>query len=265
MISSASTKELYRIVYKNANGIIHLGQFSLVDYKNQYNELATDQLHSVIPHPLYSLYPNTISRDNARSLLGLPRQARIVLNFGIIRHQSERKFLLKVYRNLGSPGKLLLASRQLRSWFFSKSFRGIGKLRRVNEFLRKGLLNEYNFYGAVANSDVQLFLNAADVLFVPRADVLNSGIPFLAWSFDKVVVAPDSGNITECMEAMGNPLYKPGDIDSASLALAKGLELSEKLEAGELHRRAEELYRPEIVSSMTKEFFNQLLEHRKSI
>ncbi len=263
--SSPNSLKLYQIVYKHADGIIHLGQFGLNEYQKKYNEFANNQLHCVIPHPLYSPYPNTIDRVHARSKLGIARHAKVVLIFGKIRHQVERTFIIRVFRKLNLADKLLLVSRQLPSWFYSEVLKRINVLRKLSACLNKRVLNEYFFYNRVPDADVQLFLKAADVLFVPRANTLNSGLPFLTWSFDRVVVAPDCGNISECMKAMDNPLYDPGNIDSAVLAIKKGMELSQGLEAGELFNRASERYRPEIISNKTKEFINQVLAHGKSI
>ena len=61
--------------------------------------------------------------------------------------------------------------------------------------------------GVIQDDQLQLYFNAADVVLIAR-ESLNSGIPFLAESFNKIVVGMESGNITECINDFNGYVYK---------------------------------------------------------
>ena len=67
--------------------------------------------HAVIPHQNYSSLPNTVARRDARSALGIPQVARVMLVFGAIRNDAERQLVLDTFRGLDVPRKRLLVSR----------------------------------------------------------------------------------------------------------------------------------------------------------
>lgn len=254
-----NAEALYRITYKNAYGIIHLGEFSKEDYHKRYPEFSYNQRHIVIPHPLYTSYPNDISKEEARLQLKIPKNSKVILVFGNIRHEQEKIFALNVFRQLNYPRKLLLVNRMpAPNWYINRNFRGKHKLLKLESFFRKKLFSQFFFYCKIPNNEIQVYLNAADVVFLPRSKVLNSGIPFLGWSFKKVVVAPDCGNISEYMAKTGNPVYRQGNVYSAASALKKGLQMAEQGEGGKSFEKAALHFHPSQISKQTEQFLKEI-------
>ena len=78
----------------------------------------------------------------------------------------------------------------------------------------------------IPDEEVHRYLEAADVLLVPRLPDRRSGLPTemcsglvpLALMFGKIVIAPSHSAHPECLGGTENPLYEPGD--PASLARA---------------------------------------------
>jgi hypothetical protein len=91
-------------------------------------------------------------------------------------------------------------------------------------------------YSFVEEEDTQIFLNAADVLFIPRLRVLNSGNVTLGMTFGRVVVGPDSWDIGELLRATGNPVFDPAAPETAAGALKRGFELAGAGETGRANR-----------------------------
>ena len=82
--------------------------------------------------------------------------------------------------------------------------------------------------GRISDEQVPDYFSAADVVLLPRLDILNSGNLPLAYYFGKVVVGPDCGNVGEILKETGNPVFDPQDPDSAVEAVKRGLKLAAK-------------------------------------
>jgi len=89
-----------------------------------------------------------------------------------------------------------------------------GSDRRIRAFLK-----------FVPDKDVQLYMNAADVVVLPYQDILTSGSALLAMSFRKPVIVPRMGCISEVVDRKGGFLYNHNEdeglvraIQDASLA-----------------------------------------------
>jgi hypothetical protein len=71
-------------------------------------------------------------------------------------------------------------------------------------------------------------MNAADIVFLPRFEVLNSGVLLLAYSFNKIVVGPSSGSVGEILALSKNPSFEVANITDATFKIKEGLKLSTK-------------------------------------
>jgi glycosyltransferase involved in cell wall biosynthesis len=91
-------------------------------------------------------------------------------------------------------------------------------------------------YSFVPEDETQVYLNAADVLFIPRLRVLNSGNVTLGMTFGRVVVGPDSWDVGELLKSTGNPVFDPAVPSSASAALSLGFELATQGTVGPANR-----------------------------
>ena len=203
-------EKMYEAVYRHVHGVVHFAQASVDEFKQRYaktnfvhgkkvsgtlesqessRHLFPDQPeHAIVPHHNYTSLPNTISREEARRQLGIPADSRVMLVFGAIRNLEERDLILQTFQGLHAKRKVLLVSRWKEtlakvSWIRLKYW-----LRDLNRLYYR-LHPSYRFnYGFVEEEDTQLYLNAADVLFIPRLKVLNSGNITLGMTFGKVVV-----------------------------------------------------------------------------
>ena len=72
--------------------------------------------------------------------------------------------------------------------------------------------------------ELQVYLNAADVVVLPYKDILTSGAAVLAMSFGKPVIAPKLGCVAELIEeGVGGFLYDPEDEDGLLNAMRKAI------------------------------------------
>ncbi len=192
---------------------------------------------AIVPHHNYTSLPNEVSRSEARHRLGIANNSRVMLVFGAIRNDEERDLILKTFGSLKQKRKVLLVSKWREtlakvSWIRLKYW-----LRDLNRLYYR-LHPRYKFnYGFVEEEDTQLYLNAADVLFIPRLKVLNSGNITLGMTFGKVVVGPDSWDVGELLRETGNPVFDPDKPEMAAAAVDRAFQLVEEGKVGPANQK----------------------------
>jgi hypothetical protein len=198
-----------------------MGQSSLDDYIKRYKQ--SDELQvtkqQVIPHGLYTSYPNEITKTEARLRLDISKERFVVLIFGRVRNRKEAKFALNTFQSIQIKNKLLLATQ----WYFSSNW----WTNKAERFINKYHPHYYLRTERVEVEQVQTYFNAADVVFIPRLNNLNSGNLILGFAFHKVVVGPDFGVVGEILHTTHNPYFKTGDFRSAADALTVGANLAQ--------------------------------------
>jgi glycosyltransferase involved in cell wall biosynthesis len=254
---------LYALAYAHADAVIHMGAESLAEYGRRYATQfdISRQRHVIIPHAHFGAYASGVGRAEARRELGIRSGARTVLVFGRFAGDEECALVLQGFRQLPGWNKTLLApswhERLLRSASIRLKYR-VRDLRRLYHRLHPWYHFGYTF---VPDERVQYYLAAADVLLIQRRQPLNSSNLVLGFSFGRVVVGPDHGNVGEILRQTGNPVYESGSAASVGRALERGLALAgqgrgeanrkhalEQWSAEETGRRHVDLYR-ELLSS----------------
>lgn len=211
---NAAAAELYEAVLSRADGIVHLGRASRDGLIDAY---ACPQV--VIPH---GNFPDAtpVGRREAREELAIDPRAWVVLVFGAVRHFEEKRLVLEAFERLPVPEKACVVPRWHEatrpSWKRSPLRRIADHYTdlRARRAMRVG-------DGHVDPERVRYYFGAADVVFVPRIDALNSGVVPLACSYARALVGPATGNIRELLEETGNFTYRPADPDAAAAALVE--------------------------------------------
>lgn len=213
--------QLYDIVFRDADGIVHLGENSLNEFIS--SPFHRSKVNVQINHPNYLDLNIQSTRNEARKKLGFKDNALVYLAFGTIRNEREEKDLISAFKKLDLRHKKLLIARSL---LFKDdiSFRKF-PIKRLKNDMKKFMLQR-NKITVRASSHIpesemiDLFL-ASDIVVIPRVHQLNSGQLYLAFSFSRVVVGPETGNIGTTLGQTGNFFFKPGDENSYVSALQK--------------------------------------------
>lgn len=140
------------------------------------------------PHGNYiQSYPNTISRAEARAALGFGQEEFIYLFFGYVRPYKGVARLVEVFRSLpNQQARLIIAGHPHPTSYVAELRDRAGDDGRIRLDTR-----------LVPVPDVQVYLNAADVVVLPFDSILTSGSLILALSFGRPVIAPAVGAIPE--------------------------------------------------------------------
>ena len=210
-------RRLFATVYRHCDGIIHLGARSMDAIQEDFRTSSHLQ-QRVIPLGNYAYFENTVSVSEARRWLGIEADRLLVLAFGNLRHKEELRLLLQGYRRFQARKKTLLVAGRV-SWPPYRLVKLYKRLQRVMN-LPVVIRNEF-----IPDTEVQHYLNAADILVIPRFDQLNSGNVALGFTFGKVVVGPRTGVMGELLQKYDNPTYVPGDAQSLVEALGDAVRL----------------------------------------
>lgn len=210
------TKKVYELVEECADVVIHLGDWSRRNFLECHQSSMAGQF--VIPHHTYTRALRNISKSDARTFLGLSLSDRVLLSFGAFRNEQERRLLALATRKCKVKGLKTLAP-------------------RFGANPPADILADPQ--GVCVPSDlVSVYFAAADVVFIQRTEILNSGNLPMAYHFGRVCVGPDCGNVGELLRNTGNFVFDPADEGSVVTAVCEALAASQD---GELGKRNREL------------------------
>lgn len=173
-----------------------------------------------MPLPSYSgLYPNSVSRKEARSRLGYTERETLFLFFGNIHPNKGVDNLVTTFSHVpGDALRLLVAGKpSLPPGELEALSAQVDRDRRVR------LISEY-----IPDDELQVYLNACDVVALPFRENLTSSSAHLAMSFARPVVAPDMGSLRDAVPTDGGILYDPTDAEGLRRALQRSASLDLK-------------------------------------
>jgi glycosyltransferase involved in cell wall biosynthesis len=256
----ALDRELYEFIFSAADGVIHLGEYSRRILGK------TDKANIVIRHPSYVEDYISVDTHDSRKRLHLPTKGRMFLSLGQIRSTEESDFLIEAFLQFRkkSKGSFLVICNFLnpaRSISIRRNpFRRV--LAEVKFILNKNLLYLKGVIidsGLLGMDEVNLYMNAADVVVVPRLNTLNSGVVYLGFTYGKPVVGPRIGNIREALEENENILFSPGN--TAELVSCLRYATANVSKLGVYNKMlAEKFSAPEEIASQHLNFYLKLKE-----
>jgi beta-1,4-mannosyltransferase len=174
-------------------------------------QLRDDSRISVIYHPSYiGCYSNAVTRSEARRRLNYSEAEVVFLFLGHVRPYKGVDTLLTSFANLPGERFRLLIAGDIQSNLE-------GELRRRCQLDKRiQLIGDF-----IPDADIQLYMNACDVVVLPYRRAFTSGAAVLAMSFGKPCVATSTGAFPEILDSRG-AFFCTID-DSASLTAAMSL------------------------------------------
>ena len=216
--------KLYKTVVSYCDTIVHFANYSIQQFKQWYPDLDKIK-HIVIPHHNYASLPNTSTTQEAREYLNINQDTKVMLVFGGIK-EHEKPLIKMAFNSIPYKNKVLLAPGwkilrrkisyiRLREWVWNFE---VWRAKQNNKF-RTNL-------GFIKEEDAHYYLNAADFLFIPRTNELNSGNITLGCTFGLVVVGKDTADIGEILQETGNPTFSVDDDLSIQRAIKLAIDLN---------------------------------------
>ncbi|MGE8430208.1 MAG: glycosyltransferase [Sphingobacterium sp.] len=182
-------KMLIRYFLKSVDACLTMSKSVLADLK-----MLNPKIPAVYtPHPLYDNYGVHQSKKEARRLLKIAEEDKVVLFFGFIRQYKGLDLLLEALANsrvreLGV--KLLLAGE-----FY-------GDPAPYLNLIKKYKLEEFIFMHTdfIPNQEVGRYFSAADCVVLPYRSATQSGITQVAYHFDLPMIVSNVGGLPELVQ-----------------------------------------------------------------
>lgn len=187
--------------------LIHVMCEQTVAETARYYELPAGKVR-VVPHPSYiDVYPNLIDASEARYELGIDPDELVYLFLGQIRHYKGVDLLFDAFNRIHRSrprSRLIVAGEPGR-------FPGEPEIEQRARS-HPGVIS--NLY-AIADDDIQLYMNAADVVVLPYRTGLNSGTMMLAYSYARPVIVAATGCVPDDVDDTTGILFSWADGESA--------------------------------------------------
>lgn len=167
----------------------------------------------VLEHPNFiGIFPNNISREDARKRLEIPESSFVFLFFGGIRPNKGLENLILTFRRLDHKNdRLIIAGSQEGDQEYSDSLRSIisidNRILYLSQFIQ--------------DSEIQIFMNAADIVILPFKRILTSSSIILSLSFAKPVILPAIGCLPEQVPEGSGIIYNQNDPEGLFFCLEK--------------------------------------------
>jgi glycosyltransferase involved in cell wall biosynthesis len=173
------------------------------EYFGNYNKMV------VVPHGHYQgYYLNRVSKAEARNILNIPINAKLLLFFGGLRPYKGVEYFINLFKELKSENMFFLAA-------------GPGQEDYVRSLTRRLPKNSVIHSSYVPEDEVQYYLNAADCLVLPYTESLSSGAAVLGLSFYLPIIATYTVALQHLVEEKLAVFYEAGNLESLKKGIAE--------------------------------------------
>lgn len=177
---------------KGATGFVTLCD----DVAEDLLKFRKDAVYTTLPHPLYTHFGEKMQKSDARELLGIDKDLKTILFFGLIREYKGLDILLEAFDGLDDGYQLIIAGEPYGSFEkYQKLIDGNRNRERIKVF------PEY-----IRDSDVKKYFSAADVTVLPYRNATQSGVSAVSYHFDVPMIVTDTGGLKEAVGERGTGL-----------------------------------------------------------
>jgi glycosyltransferase involved in cell wall biosynthesis len=248
-------------------------QYRLIDHLFVHTRKMKDELvqdfgvHedavTIVNHPINTAFPNTaLTPAEARRRLAIPENAKVLLFFGRISPYKGLEYLVTAFQELVKADpefRLIIAGQPKKGneGYLAGIYAGVREADRQRIILR----GEF-----IPDSDIELYMKAADVLVLPYTDIAQSGVLFLAHTFGLPVVAADVGAFRETViEEKTGFLFTPQDPGDLVKALGRYFSSELFTDLGRTRENIREHFLTHhswhAVARQTEQVYQQLMRH----
>ncbi len=203
--------------------------FTHADAIHVHNRFTADQVARlyhrtegvvIIPHGNYiGVYPQEVSRHDARARLAIPQDHFVYLFLGQMRPYKGLDELIGAFLTLDMADATLVLAGHIADTSYARELKQL-----AGDHPNIRLFPSY-----VPPDELQLYCHAADVCVLPYRDATTSGAALLAFSFGCPIIAPAIGPFPELLgDGTRGLLFHPQEHDlNEALARARALPLAE--------------------------------------
>jgi len=213
-----------KLIIKNCDAII-----THCEYAKQHAKKIWHYKNKIIvlPHPHYiGNYPNNIPKAAAREKLKIPLEALVFTYFGEVRAYKGLAALIEAFHQYeNKESRLIIAGNPLFPEYKDVILKQISENNNILPFLE-----------FIPDDQVQIYMNAADIIVLPFSHITMSGSLILGMSFQKPILCPDTGGLPEYVNINNGIIYNHKENQS----LLNALKICEKKDLEALGKQAQE-------------------------
>ncbi|UCE05612.1 MAG: glycosyltransferase [bacterium] len=190
--------------------------------KNDLLHFRPRAIYKEVPHPVYEIFSNPYTREQARKHFNLKSKEKVILFFGYIRKYKGLHYLIQAMPAVRSQMvvKLLIAGE-----FYDDREKYLEEIQQLDLQDSVSVFDDY-----IPNEQVGLYFNAADVVVLPYTSATQSGIIQIAYNFNKPVITTNVGGLPEVVEQGKTGFIVPAeDTDSLTAAIIKFFTIKNKV------------------------------------
>jgi glycosyltransferase involved in cell wall biosynthesis len=200
----------------------------------------------IVDHPNFiGWYPNTISKEDARKQLNLSIDSKVYSFFGGVRPNKGIELLIHAFRQLKDESfRLVIAGKKFPPDSYSENLQKMAKRDSRISFHQEH----------IPDDEIQVFMNATDVVVLPFAWILTSSSAYLAMSFGRPLIVPDMGCLPELVDPDVGWLFEPNNPDSLAKTMQTAV-TSDLIQIGQRALNKVSTYSPERFAMQTKRVY----------
>lgn len=167
-----------------------------VEFYSSKFKIDKSKIHFIGLGDYTDYYPNSVSRIEARRILQIPDNAKVLLTLGSIKPYKGIPEYLKIIKEINNTDLYILIAGKCLDTTLEKEIKAFkdNRIHFENKFIE--------------NDQLQFYYNAADLLILPFLEIENSGSVVMAMGFKKAVVAPQSNVINDRLKYQPQLLFK---------------------------------------------------------
>lgn len=179
-------RQLTGFFFKQCDAFVAMSNSVLEDLKS-----FTDSTHTLFsPHPVYSIFGEKISKEEAKRKLNLDAGENYILFFGFIRDYKGLDLLLEAFSDFRLRKlnlKLIVAGE-----FYEDSSKYLQYIQQHDLGEHVILRTSY-----IPKEEVKNYFCASDLVVQPYKSATQSGITQIAYHFEKPMLVTDVGGLSE--------------------------------------------------------------------
>ena len=179
-------KQLTGYFLRSCKGFVAMSKSVMEDVKSFIPEASA----VFLPHPIYYIFGDIISKESARQKLGIELNEKVILFFGFIRAYKGLDLLFDAIadsrlKNLNV--KLIVAGE-----FYEDQKKYFDQVDKLG--IRERILFHTSY---IPKDEVKNFFCASDMVVQPYRDATQSGITQIAYHFEKPMLVTNVGGLPE--------------------------------------------------------------------
>ncbi|OIQ35881.1 MAG: hypothetical protein BM555_03780 [Crocinitomix sp. MedPE-SWsnd] len=183
-------KMFSKYFFKKMDGFIVMAQEGIKQLKDVFK--ITKPIN-YSPHPLFDIYGERISKQEACDKLELDSSKNYILSFGLIRKYKGVDLLIEAFDKIKDQipnHQLIIAGESYDNW---EDYQSIIDAKNLNDrIVRKDLF--------IPNDDVTFFFSAADFLALTYRTATQSGVTQIAYSMELPMLVTNVGDLSNMVK-----------------------------------------------------------------